>query len=318
MTGFRNPIIGAAGVLLRAAIRSPNYVPGLAGWSINRNGSVDFNVGNFRGTITISGAGVALLVYDGTPQAHSLILAISSVAGVDAYGNPYAAGLTLQTYTNQSGTHLAPVTWYDQNRNVSNTLTGGDTGMVTTVSQLWAVLVQNNTNTQLAVNQNEVDVIGLPFYVKPILGNSLIAFGVAGNGDMYLGAGPGGKYYARTATFSVSIPASVVTTITATTNMASASDYGSCFTAGVFTAPVAAFYDVYLHVNGVVGSTNTQASIRVNGAVVGQNQTATSNVDVTVSALWYLAAGDTVSFTIFHNASTAQTVNGHHALSRRL
>jgi hypothetical protein len=41
--GFTNPILGGLGTLIRAAIRSPNYVAGLAGWSINKDGSAEFN-----------------------------------------------------------------------------------------------------------------------------------------------------------------------------------------------------------------------------------------------------------------------------------
>lgn len=49
---FRNPPI--AGVtLVRPAIQSPNYVLGSAGWSINRDGSVEFNQGTFRGSVSI-------------------------------------------------------------------------------------------------------------------------------------------------------------------------------------------------------------------------------------------------------------------------
>lgn len=39
---FGNPIVGGSGDLIRPAIRSPNYVEGEAGWSINRDGSAEF------------------------------------------------------------------------------------------------------------------------------------------------------------------------------------------------------------------------------------------------------------------------------------
>lgn len=50
--GFLNPILGGGGALVRPAIKSPNYSPGAAGWSINRDGTVEFVDGTFRGTIT--------------------------------------------------------------------------------------------------------------------------------------------------------------------------------------------------------------------------------------------------------------------------
>jgi len=50
---FRNPIIGGRSILIREAIKSPNYVPGVAGWTINRDGSAEFSNVTIRGaTIT--------------------------------------------------------------------------------------------------------------------------------------------------------------------------------------------------------------------------------------------------------------------------
>lgn len=50
---FRNTIL-AGEELVRTGMRSPNYVAGLIGWRIARDGSVEFNNGTFRGTITAS------------------------------------------------------------------------------------------------------------------------------------------------------------------------------------------------------------------------------------------------------------------------
>jgi hypothetical protein len=47
---FRNPAI-AGSYLVRPAIQSPNYVLGSAGWTINRDGSSEFNSGTFRGSL---------------------------------------------------------------------------------------------------------------------------------------------------------------------------------------------------------------------------------------------------------------------------
>lgn len=51
--GFSNDITGGQGVLLRPAIKSPNYVAGVSGWSINKDGSAEFNSGQFRGAVLI-------------------------------------------------------------------------------------------------------------------------------------------------------------------------------------------------------------------------------------------------------------------------
>lgn len=50
---FQNPIVGGQGTLLRNAIKSPDYVPGVSGWSINKDGTAEFNEGKFRGAVLI-------------------------------------------------------------------------------------------------------------------------------------------------------------------------------------------------------------------------------------------------------------------------
>lgn len=46
---FSNPIVGGE-ALARNAIRSPDYVPGISGWAIFRDGSAEFNDALFRGS----------------------------------------------------------------------------------------------------------------------------------------------------------------------------------------------------------------------------------------------------------------------------
>jgi len=50
--GFANAVVGGI-TLVRAAIRSPNYVAGVSGWTINRDGSVEFNDAVIRGDLQI-------------------------------------------------------------------------------------------------------------------------------------------------------------------------------------------------------------------------------------------------------------------------
>lgn len=47
---FRNPPI-AGSYLVRPAIQSPNYSLGTSGWTINRDGTTEFNGGTFRGSL---------------------------------------------------------------------------------------------------------------------------------------------------------------------------------------------------------------------------------------------------------------------------
>lgn len=86
---FRSSIL--AGVsLIRAAIRSPNYVHNVSGWTINQDGSAEFNNIQIRGSSTVGGTA---LYYAGTPAAGNLRYSISDTAGTDAYGNNYGQGV---------------------------------------------------------------------------------------------------------------------------------------------------------------------------------------------------------------------------------
>lgn len=51
--GFKNPILGGGGALLRIVEKSKNYTPGVSGWAIFSNGNVEFNSGTFRGNIIV-------------------------------------------------------------------------------------------------------------------------------------------------------------------------------------------------------------------------------------------------------------------------
>ena len=106
---FSNPVTGGQGALVRPAIKSPNYVAGSSGWTINRDGSAEFNNltlrGTFNGTnyvINSSGA----FFYDGAPAAGNLIASITPAIGTDSHGNPYARGVSVYDNTNHVFTNL--------------------------------------------------------------------------------------------------------------------------------------------------------------------------------------------------------------------
>lgn len=56
MIGFASSIL-AGTTLVRAAIQSPNYVPGVSGWTINQDGSAEFNSVTVRGQLFVAGPG---------------------------------------------------------------------------------------------------------------------------------------------------------------------------------------------------------------------------------------------------------------------
>jgi hypothetical protein len=86
MTGFSNPIIGGGGSLVYPSIHSPNFVKGSAGWTINKDGSAEFNNLTIRNGTIVSGLA---LYYSGTPAAGNLIASIAAAAGTDSFGNAY-------------------------------------------------------------------------------------------------------------------------------------------------------------------------------------------------------------------------------------
>lgn len=96
--GFSNPVLGGQGALVRKRAKSPDYQTGVAGWSINQDGSAEFNNLNIRGTFfgvnyVINSAGIFL--YSGTPAAGNLMISLAPASGTDGFGNAYAAGLAV-------------------------------------------------------------------------------------------------------------------------------------------------------------------------------------------------------------------------------
>jgi hypothetical protein len=86
---FRNEIT-AGTTLIREAIQSQDYDPGDAGWTINADGSAEFNNVTIRGGTVVGGVA---LYYDGTPALGNLIMSIAASAGADDFGNAYVAGV---------------------------------------------------------------------------------------------------------------------------------------------------------------------------------------------------------------------------------
>lgn len=100
---FDNPVT-AGTVLVRSAIQSPGFLTGVSGWTVNIDGSAEFNNlllrGTFLGTDYIMNAAGAFF-YSSAPAAGNLVASIASGAGTDAFGNGYLGGLS--TYDNAGG-----------------------------------------------------------------------------------------------------------------------------------------------------------------------------------------------------------------------
>lgn len=70
---FRDPIV-AGDTLVRAAIRSVNYVAGVSGWSIERDGAAEFNDVTVRGELFVTDVdGSYVRIYDENPGDGSVV-----------------------------------------------------------------------------------------------------------------------------------------------------------------------------------------------------------------------------------------------------
>lgn len=81
---FTNPLV-AGTTLVRSAINSPNYVPGVSGWAIFKDGSAEFNNVTVRGAVDIKGS-------DGS----EVVITASLGGRINLYPNTQA-GLTVNT-----------------------------------------------------------------------------------------------------------------------------------------------------------------------------------------------------------------------------
>lgn len=104
MGGFNNPVVGGGGDLVRERIRSPDYVPGVSGWTINQDGSAEFNETEVRGEITVTDPdGSQIHIFDEDPGDGAVI----DLLPADGTPAPVAARLSTGYTTNNSG-HMAP------------------------------------------------------------------------------------------------------------------------------------------------------------------------------------------------------------------
>lgn len=115
---FGNPIV--AGVaLIREAIQSPNYVAGVSGWSINRDGTAEFADFTARGTlqagpitsrVDVNDEGLSVTSDNGTPGIPGIKITTTIPPDILTY---YAAqGINLKSaiiYTSD----VADVYWYE-------------------------------------------------------------------------------------------------------------------------------------------------------------------------------------------------------------
>jgi hypothetical protein len=103
--------VAPGGVLVFPQIQSPNFVHGSSGWSVNKDGSAEFNDLSLRGTFN----GLDFVInsdgefwYSGTPGPGNLLASIAATPGTDEYGNSYQAGFCVYNGTGYLQLHVNP------------------------------------------------------------------------------------------------------------------------------------------------------------------------------------------------------------------
>lgn len=79
---FANPILGGDSNLIRQAIKSPNYAAATDGWTINKDGTAEFNNATVRGSVS-AGSGTVLLNAGGL-NIHSSVTGKQSDININA------------------------------------------------------------------------------------------------------------------------------------------------------------------------------------------------------------------------------------------
>lgn len=83
MSGFANDIANAIGQLVRTKLTSDNYVPGVSGWAIFRDGTAEFNEGTFRSSVQIGpDAGPDLFIGPTVPALVSNFYSVNYLGSV--------------------------------------------------------------------------------------------------------------------------------------------------------------------------------------------------------------------------------------------
>ncbi|HET7641154.1 MAG TPA: hypothetical protein VFK47_20765 [Ktedonobacteraceae bacterium] len=150
---FVNSVVGQFGTLVRNAIRSPNFVHNVSGWTINQDGSAEFNNLTVRGTFngtnyTINSSGA--FFYSGTPAHGNLIVSITSASGTDSFGNSYPQGINVTTGT-ISGTAISAGT-------ITGTAISGGTITGTTITGGTIQTSSSNPKVLLSGANNDLEV----------------------------------------------------------------------------------------------------------------------------------------------------------------
>lgn len=114
MTGFAHDIASGQGNLIVTALQSPNFLTGVRGWQIAKNGDAEFNDITIRGSEIIGGSFVGddfvisqsgVVFYSSTPTTNNMESSQAPATFIDPYGNEVLEGSV--TYYKSGATYWA-------------------------------------------------------------------------------------------------------------------------------------------------------------------------------------------------------------------
>lgn len=185
MSGFQHDVAGGQGNLVVPSMQSPNFVDGVQGWQISKDGSAEFNNleirGSFFGTdYIINSSGT--FAYSGTPAAGNLINSSGvSFGSTDSFGNNYLAGASSYGSGIASSITAGGVTFY------TGSLSAGWSSVSTIAylpasSELFVNAGQVQFNAALVEMNGDLTVLGTALTVNGV--NIITALsGAAVNGS---------------------------------------------------------------------------------------------------------------------------------------
>lgn len=102
---FQNNVV-AGTTLVRDAIKSPNYVAGVSGWSINKVGSAEFNDITVRGSLVASnGTDSVVVTNTSNPRIQFFKSGIAEPAEIVGYRPLGTGAVGIQSATSNTATH---------------------------------------------------------------------------------------------------------------------------------------------------------------------------------------------------------------------
>lgn len=300
MAGFNNAVVGGSDDLIRSAIQSPNYVTAVSGWTINRDGSAEFNDLTVRGTVVLDGTN-GLFVYDGAPGVDKLIVSLSSVAGTDPYGNTYPVGLSFRSVP--AATAAGIVSWG------INELVGHTPGYIAGIRQpggQFQIEMASEDALEFFRMGERIDAaFDRGFYFSGASGKFILDAT-----PLQVNAGAPGLYYSEQLSLApaagTNVPNNADTIITPTTSQALHSDYGTAWSGNTWTCPVEGDYNFTMPLQGLpAASPRVYGRIVVNGNIVLSIDGAIGGQGPTVSGTLAMTAGDTMQVHVFQNSGAA-------------